>query len=380
MIALQSFVLQHFRKGLLFIVLAFGQLTVFGQSPCGDTSTVHVNLTKVQLSKKVVCAVYGKALMYFNQIDYLGTTYYGDTVEITPKYFNEARMDNLMKEGKVQVVSRIDNTLQPEIYHHLEQSGSMCFREFFLPDGTRFFSYMEIYGLMDVWKNFSLDSVYLSENNQEVQLPSKPIIQDYAYDDISHDRSDKRVISIKEYLPLRPSTHFVYGNNNGYGELDTNICKSAWIGNQEVFYFAEAYAKYDLHSIDLTLFGPGVYYYQNDSLYGMEADYEEDLFQSKTDLELFGKRTSDPFPVLPATMVPGDHFVSYFSWGNNDITYLGREDVLIEGVLHEDCAKFKVIHSGSDTAYNSYFWLKKGTGMVRWMRSTGRIDELYMTF
>jgi len=61
-------------------------------------------------------------------------------------------------------------------------------------------------------------------------------------------------------------------------------------------------------------------------------------------------------------------------------TYLSHEDLETKGVLHKDCAKFKILNYWHDTIYLDYFWLERRTGLIKWMRETARIDELVGKF
>jgi hypothetical protein len=351
------------RHIIIIISFYFISFSSNGQTIWKDTLRTTVNLKKFKQSKKVVKAEYGKVIMYFNQKDYLKNEVKSDTVRITPKYFSEEAIVKLLKKGKVKMIRRSDNLIQTKLTHRLEQCVSTCSREFELSNGEVFFSKLEIIGLIGAidWKNIDT-----SEQN------IKPIqVKEFEYEEEFPNINDTMKIKIRDYFPLKLNTYYVYNNNNGYDELDTNVCKKKLLKNKEIFYFAECYNKYDIVSIGTTMFGKGIYYYQNDTLFTLEADYEKDINE---------KEIIDSKVFIPAYLKVGDSINLDLDGNNQTLTYLKKEDLQIGTILYKDCIKLKIIDSWPDTLYLEYVWLKKDIGLVKWMRATGRIDELVDRF
>jgi hypothetical protein len=340
-------------------------LSVSGQAVWPDTLKTNVNLESFHPTKKTVQAEYGKVTMYFNQADYLKTEVAADTVRITPKYFSDKDISRLLKEGKVKIVNRSDNTIEREIVHYLKQYASMCDRIFELKNGVRFFSRLEIFGLMNVF-SFEDPEINLSKDTSTVQRIAQERKNEFEYPEEFPVADDKTIVRIRDYLPCKKSAHYVYSNNNGYGEFDTNICKTRRLGKQDIFYFEECYDKNGMLSIGTTMFGYGIYFYRNDSLFTMEADYEKDIAEN---------RIGDAGLLLPANMSIGDSAILESPDKRETFTLLAKEDIQTNTVL-KDCIKFKIKTYWPGTVYIGYVWLQKGVGLVKWMRSTGRIDEL----
>lgn len=339
-------------------------LNLYAQSVWKDTVKTVVNLEGFKLTNKVVKAEYGKVIMYFNQTDYLKTTVKEDTVRITPKYSSEQTIADLLKEGRVKIIKRSDDSVETEITHYLKQYGSTCDRIFELHDGVHFFLNLEIIGIMDA-------NARISDNVNSTEKDTTTQVKEFAYADELPDITDTARIKIKDYFPPKPSFHYVYNDNNGYGELDTNICKSLKLNRKDIFYFAECYNKFSIVSIGTTMFGPGIFFYQNDSLFTIEADYEEDIKE---------KKLGDAALLIPALIKPGDSSILDLGMNKQVFTFLKREDLRIGDLTHKDCIKLKIKEYWPDTIYIGYVWLKKAFGLVKWMRFTGRVEELVGSF
>jgi hypothetical protein len=303
--------------------------------------------------------------MYFNQKDYLKTEVKLDTVRITPKYFADDVIVELLKKGKVKIIKRSDNLVETKLTHHLKQWGSMCDREFELSNGELFFSKLEIIGLMGVydWKNIDTTKDIVNEKLNQVK--------EFEYIEEFANINDTSKIKISDYFPLKKNSFYVYTNNNGYEELDTNVCKTKILENKEIFYFAEYYNKFDIISIGSTMFGKGIYYFQNDTLFTIEADYEKDISE---------KQLLDSKILIPAYFKTGDSITINLESNQQKITFLRKEDLKMGDIVYKDCIKLKIIESWPETLYLEYVWLKKDIGLVKWMRATGRIDELVNQF
>jgi len=340
-------------------------LNLSAQSVWKDTVKTVVNLKGFKLTNKVVKAEYGKVIMYFNQTDYLKKKVKEDTVRITPKYFSEQTIVTLLKKGQVRIIKRSDNSIETQITHYLKQYGSTCDRIFELHNGVDFFMHLEIIGIMNAFTWSTSDTINSRGKDTTVQ------IKEFAYAEELPDITDNARIKIKDYFPPKPSFHYVYNDNNGYGELDTNICKTRKLNRKDIFYFAECYNKFDIVSIGTTMFGAGIYFYQKDSLFTIEADYEKDIKD---------KELGDAALLIPALIKPGDSSILDFGMNRQVFTFLKREDLKIGAITHKDCIKFKITEYWPDTIYIGYVWLKKNFGLIKWMRSTGKVDEIVDSF
>lgn len=341
-----------------FIITCFLYSGVSAQAVWTDTLRTKVDLKNFSTGKAIVEAQYGKVIMYFNQKDYYGHEKNTDTVKLTPKYFNNNAITLLLKEGKVKIFRRSSSAFVSTYTHYLKQYASMCSRIYEFEDGVSFYSHVEITGIMGA---VNLNH-YAKKGPKEKKVPKK----EFEYPETFANLKDKNKIRIKDYFPEKSKSHYVYTNNNGYGESDTIECRSALLKNINVFYFAECYSKTQLISIGTSVFGPGIYFYKNDSLFAIEADFENEIAE---------KDPKSAALLLPAVMAPGYSVTFDFGLEKHIFTYLSNEDLTIENTIYKDCVKIKIIEQWPGTIYLGYVWLQKGKGMVKWMRSTGRIDS-----
>jgi hypothetical protein len=351
----------------LFLVSFLISLGMKGQGILTDTLPTSVNLTGFSPGKKVVKAEYGKVIMYFSQKDYLGKITDKDTVRITPKYFDDYTISKLLKRGRVKIFRRSTSSFQDSIRHRIKQYGSTADREFEFTDGTHFFMNLEVVGIMGAIY-FSQPDL-LNPQKKEIIIPKK----EFEYDEEFAETNDTTSIKIRDYFPIKSKGYYVYDPNNSYGETDTNQCRTEILRGQDIFYFADCYAKFGIASIGTEMFGKGIYFYRNDSLFTIEADYEKDIHE---------KELKDALLLLPSYMKPGDSVTLNSSQLNKKvITYLFKDNLETKGKVYKDCIKIKIIsYWDSGTIYLSYVWLKKDIGMIKWMRETGRIDEFINFF
>jgi len=353
----------------LLILLVFSPLLFLAQKEgiWTDTLATTVDLTHFKNNKKVVEVIYGKAIMFFNQSDYYNKELDKDTVKVTPKYFNDNAITELLKSGLVVIIRRSDNSITPSISHKMVQYGSMVQREFSFMDGEHFFSHLEIFGLYH--PPYVVDSKNVKKSKAKKIIPKKEFTYPEEYADLSH----KERISIKDYFPAIEGRYYAYHLPENYDETDTLKCKTAVLQKQKIFYFADdGFTKYpESINVSHNVFGEGLFFYRNDSCFTIECDTEKDISE---------KQIKDAYLVFPPHMNTGDS-VSYKPRPERKVyTLLKREDVSVGNKTYKDCLKFKLLTYWPDVIYIEYFWLKQDVGMVKWLRSTGRIDELVKYF
>lgn len=345
---------------LLFFLLVLQESN--GQTILTDTFPTTVNLSRYNPGKKVVKAEYGKVIMYFKQKDYFGKNMNADTIRVTPKYFDDYLMAKLLKKGKTRIFRRSTSSFQDSIRHRLKQYASNADRLFEFTDGTCFFMNLEITGIMGAIYFQKSDS--LKPQKKEIIIPMKK----FEYEEEFPDKKDTTRIRIRDYFPVLSSQYYIYDLNNDYGETDTNQCRTTVLKGKDIFYFAECYSSNELISIGTEMFGKGIYFYRNDSLFTIDADYQQDINE---------KNLADSALLLPAYMKPGDSLMLVNdNWKREVLTYLRHEDIVVKDRSYQDCIKIKILTYYEESIYLEYIWLKKNVGLIKWMRSTGRVDEL----
>jgi hypothetical protein len=336
-----------------------------GQTVWGDTLKTNVDISHFDPGKKTVEIKYFNVIMIFSQQDYLGKAVGENTVKLTEKYADEYKTASLLKEGKAKVILRENKKVVKQFSHKLVQYGSMCDRIFSLPDGTEIFRVLEITGIFGAIK--------LPDSTELAEIAKKPKAipkKEFAADEEFPDYKDKTKIRLQEYFPADTAMHYAYINNWVRDDnIDSMVCKSGMVEGQKIFYFAqEGYTKYpQLIEVNFNTFGEGIYFYRHDSLFVIKTDYEKDIE---------GKSLSQSQFIFPAYMKPGDSTTITDDSHKTVYTYLFKQSVKIGKTAYPECVKIKKIEYWDDTIYLSYIWLEQGIGVVKWMRETGRTDEL----
>lgn len=351
-------------KAFIFLILFLSFSNLFAQEDelketlqrkveFEQISDTVIDLSQFKLSNKVVIAEYGKVRMFFNQQDYFNSVSIEDTVIVTPKYFDHYRITELLTFGEGMVFSRSEKEFQKSIITYNQQVGSMLMKNFKLNDGTAFFSDCIAYGLEPEWKTMKFDSTFFNAAVSETPSPKRCAFttKDFEFPDEHADLNDKKAVKIREYFPMKPSQHLVFDYRNSYGEKDTIICKTAILDDLEIFYFAEKRFGSKLVSVGTSMFGNGLYFYSNDTLYRREVEYEEDIFLSKEE-DMFGHGPEEKMMLLPPTMVPGDSIVFEDDFCTKSYIYLKKENLTIGNTEYKDCIKLKIYSHYDDTIYN----------------------------
>jgi hypothetical protein len=348
---------------LLFLMIVYSYSFSYSQVIWKDTLRTYINAKHFKLPPKMVEVRTGKAIMYFSQKDYWGREVEVDTFKIEQKFVNEEVVSALLKKGKVKITNRFNNAPITRYSHRLIQYGSMCDRVFEFEGGVSFFRALVVTGIYD--------GIIFKDQDSTEAAAKKAIVpkRDFAAKEEFPSVTDQEPIKIQDYFKPDISKHKEYkGKFDDNGYKDTIGCRLGSVEGQTIFYFPEeGFDRYHLTDIETTMFGPGIYYYRNDSLFGIEAIYEADIAM---------KKLKDGGLLFPSIMRTGDSTV--FERGENRqvYTYLFKEDVTVNGKLFKDCVKFKMLSYWPETIYISYIWFAKDIGMIKWMRETGRVDEL----
>jgi hypothetical protein len=170
-----------------------------------------------------------------------------------------------------------------------------------------------------------------------------------------------------EYFPLIEGSTYTYRCTLDDGRIyvGTSVLRSHSLpDNTEVFYFDDGGGY-----IETSIFGLGCYYFENGKLWTIEGSHKDDLQSiSAINSQLIGSE------LLP------DSTIVVKSDDDNPITTLtaeGFESITIASGNFEKCLKINIHEQWlSGTEYNSTAWLAKDVGVVKWHRTTKRMDEL----
>jgi hypothetical protein len=184
----------------------------------------------------------------------------------------------------------------------------------------------------------------------------------------------------QSYLPLIPNMTYTYsGEFKGRTSTTTEIVKTVKIADTDVFYFV---AEKDVRNPNAILgtesFGLGGYVKNADGIATLDSFF-------RNELNAFTKaQIGDAVTILKSTPEKGAVIVvpSPKKMMNHTFKVEGNEDVTVPAGTFKDCLKIKTeeIHLAKppekEIVYTGTVWLAKGVGVVKWIRGTGRVDEL----
>jgi hypothetical protein len=193
----------------------------------------------------------------------------------------------------------------------------------------------------------------------------------------SRQKEDKepsgQSIRFEEYFPLKENAVYVYhvrfdGISGGkkVEQDDSAICKSYPIEGTDVFYF-DRRSDNDGINIGSITFCFGAFYYDKGRFMFLPLDWRRELEESKK---------KDYAVLFPAATFIGSVYQN--AEGNKKVTYkfTGFETIKINDKSYPDCLKLEMKEIWPEKEYTGTVWFQKGVGIVKWIRFTGRVEEL----
>ena len=178
---------------------------------------------------------------------------------------------------------------------------------------------------------------------------------------------------ISLYFPLIENSRYNYiGYFNGNDETShIQVKKVILNGGCSAYYFIDNKDDENFRIIGSNIVGLGLYYFESDQLYTIESYWEDEVSKIQCPQKQL---------MISNDIINKNKVVEYASKQSDPIyklTFEGKEDVKVPAGEFHDCLKFKIMTKWTDqNNYLEYFWLAKNIGMVRWQRSTGRVEEL----
>ncbi|MEM6342428.1 MAG: hypothetical protein AAF927_01060 [Bacteroidota bacterium] len=179
-----------------------------------------------------------------------------------------------------------------------------------------------------------------------------------------------QTIKSKKYFPLVEGSRYTYiGLFDKKEYTKAIICQAHTTEEGVKFYYFRETA--DPNSIiGSNMFGLGSYSITKDGIVNAETFWWRDL--AKLDQLV-------PQLLLPKKFRLQNPPILQLDAGKaqKTVKFLSLEDVSVPQGKYKNCLKvhIKTVWD-SGTVYNEYIWLAKGVGMVKWQKTTGRIDEL----
>jgi hypothetical protein len=182
-----------------------------------------------------------------------------------------------------------------------------------------------------------------------------------------------QTISFAAYFPLKKENANLFyvshirdadtiKGNNTY-----SCCRSVSVNKREIFYFEDDGDEGDTSIIGSNSFCQGVFYFDKGVFFFSPIFWKYELKQAN--LDYFE-------PLFPATI--SFDTVYKFQDGEKRMNYrfTGFEDVVINNNVFKDCLKLTITQNWITAQYIDTVWFQKGFGVVKWLRGTGRLEEV----
>lgn len=182
-----------------------------------------------------------------------------------------------------------------------------------------------------------------------------------------------QINSLEDYFPLKNGVARVFyvshitDTDTLQDKNDSSICKSFVIKGKEIFYFDD-----NLYSDDTTIIGSesfcnGVFYYDNGNFVFSPLFWKYELKEANLDY----------FETLFPVKISFDIVYKYQdAEEKRKYKFNGFEDVNIKGKLYKECLKLTITQDWKTAQYIDTVWFLKGVGVIKWLRGTGRLEEI----
>lgn len=180
-----------------------------------------------------------------------------------------------------------------------------------------------------------------------------------------------QTISFDNYFPLKKGdvkyfyVHHITGTDSLKDKDARSVCRSQVVKGTGIYYFSdEAGTKNDLVSANVFC---DVCYYDHGAFLVSPLSWTDEL--KDANLAYFDT-------LFPAQLVLNTRYKQQDGEEKRNYTFTGFEPVTIAGTVYPDCLKLVVTQDWPTAHYADTVWFQKGTGVVKWLRSTGRLEEL----
>ena len=182
---------------------------------------------------------------------------------------------------------------------------------------------------------------------------------------------DVETYKLDDYFPLRTNDHFIYSwkfSRDGIDTvrgIDTVYCRSVAKEGMKIFYFDDDTTEMGI--LGVNTFGNGVYQYLDGALHLSPLDWEREL----------STINSSYFKLLMPAEIEKDVAYEYnYHPCIRKFRCTGFESIVIDGKKIDQCLKFETEENWPEKQYKGAFWLLKDFGVVKTIKSTGRVEEI----
>jgi hypothetical protein len=148
---------------------------------------------------------------------------------------------------------------------------------------------------------------------------------------------------------------------------DSSICKSISIEGKEVFYFERSVLDRPVSIIATQIFCDGACYYEKGKLIFSPLFWYQELEDANLDY----------FEMLFPKRIRFGHAYKYHNGKEKrGYTFGPFETITIGERSYERCLKLTIEQDWATASYTDVVWFQEDVGVVKWLRGTGRLEEV----
>ena len=182
-------------------------------------------------------------------------------------------------------------------------------------------------------------------------------------------------VLFEEYFPLKNGmvqTYFVSHITETDilpDDPEKKIFRYQTIKSKNIYYLTDDVKEKegDTCSIGSESFPNGVFYYDNGNFMFSPISWKYELKEANLNY----------FEILfPKTISIDSAYRCKDGYEKRKYTFVGFETIGIKGSVIDSCLKLILEQDWPTTHYEDTIWFKRNVGVVKWLRSTGRLEEL----
>lgn len=181
-----------------------------------------------------------------------------------------------------------------------------------------------------------------------------------------------QTVPFEDYFPLITGdvkyfyVHHITGTDTLKDKNARSFCRSQLVKGTKIYYFTDELGPKD-DLVSAHVFCDGVCYYHHGAFLVSPLSWTDEI--KKANLADFDT-------LFPAQVALNNPYKQQGEDEKRTYTFTGFESVTIAGKVYSDCLKLVVTQDWPTTHYTDIVWFQKGTGVVKWLRGTGRLEEL----
>jgi hypothetical protein len=182
-----------------------------------------------------------------------------------------------------------------------------------------------------------------------------------------------QTVSLEQYFPLKKGkanrfyVHHLTKTDTINDKDAVLVCQSIVVKGREIYFFSDVSHTKDDDLISPNTFCAGVFYYDQGTFLFSPLSWTHEV--KEANLAYFDT-------LFPSQLLLHTPYKHQDGEEKRTYTFVGFENISIAKTTYSDCLKLVVMQDWPTSHYADTVWFEKGLGVVKWLRGTGRLEEL----